>query len=384
LVLAKPDGHKDPSYLSAAVRKNRVTTLQLVPSMIRLFLKEPAIAECESLRNVFSGGEALTAELSGTFFERLSARLHNLYGPTETCIQAIVYSCNRTEQFRSATVPIGRPIANTLVYVLDDDLQLVPIGAEGELYIGGAGLARGYCGREDLTRQRFIENPFGCPGTRLYRTGDRARYRPDGNLEFVGRADGQVKVRGYRVELGEVEGLLMTLPSVREAAVAVADDPTGNKRLIAYIVASDGHAEETSRLHSYLAKSLPDFMIPFRFVYLPELPRLTSGKVDRNALLASNQPVRGTGDSGSLSDAESAMADIWERVLEVQNIGPNDDFFDLGGSSMQLLYVFAEANQFFGSSVSVDAVTRGATLVEMASLFQETRAGSFAAAAVPG
>jgi amino acid adenylation domain-containing protein len=291
LLLAKPKGHKDPTYLSETVGTNAVTTLQLVPSMLRLFLAEPTVQQCRNLRNVFSGGEALSTDLRNLFFGQLSANLHNLYGPTETCIQAIVYSCDRNQSAGSATVPIGRPISNTQAYVLNDHLELLPIGAEGELYIGGAGLAHGYCRREDLTCERFIDNPFDGPSAKLYRTGDRVRYLSDGNLEFVGRADDQVKLRGFRVELGEIETCLNAHPLVREAALAAVDDASGHKKLVAYVVPASTETSldpldplDSLVLRDYLSGHLPEFMVPSQVIFTSTLPRLPSGKLDRIAL----------------------------------------------------------------------------------------------------
>src|SRR5690606_31037490 len=200
LGMAAPEGHKDPAYLLQMVEQETITVLQLVPSMLRMLVAESGFARCKSLRMLFSGGEALTCELRDAVLACTQATLHNLYGPTETCIQVLAYTCTPEEMHSTRPVPIGKPVWNTQIYVLDRARQPVPIGVPGELYIGGDQLSRGYLNRPELTAERFIDNPFGAPGTQLYRTGDRVRYRADGNVEFLGRIDEQVKVRGFRIE----------------------------------------------------------------------------------------------------------------------------------------------------------------------------------------
>jgi amino acid adenylation domain-containing protein len=371
LVLAGPEGHKDPKYLVRAVVDHRVTTLQLVPSVLRLFLQEPDVGRITSLRNVFCGGEALTADLRDDFFARLDANLHNLYGPTETCIQVVVYSCARNGQQDRRNVPIGRPIWNAQVYVLDENRSPVSFGEEGELYIGGACLARGYLGQPELTSERFVDNPFGSPGSRLYRTGDLVRYRPDSNLEFIGRADNQIKLRGYRVELEEIEASLMTHPGVREAAIVVDSSHATNNRLIAHIVASADKAIEADGLRSHLRRWVPEYMVPAVFEMTSALPRLPNGKIDRKALASRPVSVAGAGVAAPLSPTEAALAEIWARVIGVENIGREDDFFDLGGTSLAFVDSFLQANQRFGTNVDIGVVSQGATIAALAACFEK-------------
>jgi amino acid adenylation domain-containing protein/FkbM family methyltransferase len=254
LVLAQVGGEQDASYLVRTVREERVTVLQVVPSMLALLLEEPGLEELHSLRRVFSGGEALPVAVAARFYSRLDAELVNLYGPTESSIDATYYACTREALAGPlqghATVPIGRPLSNVYVYIMDERREPVPCGIAGELHIGGAGLARGYLSRPDLTAEKFVPDPFSRePGARLYKTGDLARYSPDGNIEFLGRLDHQVKVRGFRIELGEIEAVLMQHPQVRMGVVTVREDEPGEQRLVAYVVPQKGAGEQEQELY---------------------------------------------------------------------------------------------------------------------------------------
>jgi microcystin synthetase protein McyA len=238
LVVAEPGGHRDPEYLVKLIKQERITTLHFVPSMLQVFLEEAGVEECKSLRSVISSGESLGVELARRFHERLDARLHNLYGPTEASVDVTHWECRRGWEGRS--VPIGRPIANTRIYILDPLMNPAPVGVAGEIYIGGVGVARGYLKRPDLTSDRFVRDPFSAgPETRLYRSGDLARYLPDGNIEFLGRIDSQVKIRGFRVELSEIEAAIAEYPEVRDVVVDAREMSPGDKRLVAYVVPGD-------------------------------------------------------------------------------------------------------------------------------------------------
>jgi amino acid adenylation domain-containing protein len=252
VVIAEPGGHQDTAYLVSAIAEHEITVLQLVPSMLQIVLEEPGFENCHTLRHVFCGGEALPGSLHTRFHSRLKCELHNLYGPTEYSIDAACWHSQPATFER--TVPIGRALSNTQLYVLDQNHNPVAVGMTGELFIGGSGLARAYLNRPALTAERFVPHCFSTePGARLYRTGDLVRYLPDGNLEFVGRVDHQVKVRGFRIELGEIEAALCRHPQVREAIVVARED--GEKRLVAYIV---GELEAaTSELRAHLKQSLP-------------------------------------------------------------------------------------------------------------------------------
>ncbi|HVR95586.1 MAG TPA: amino acid adenylation domain-containing protein, partial [Thermoanaerobaculia bacterium] len=264
LALARPGGHRDGSYLVERIAEAGVTTLHFVPSMLRAFLETPGLERCRSVRQVMASGEALTPDLEEKFFSLLDCELHNLYGPTEAAVDVTFWPCTGEGE----SVPIGRPIANTRIHLLDGALEPVPVGVAGELYIGGVNLARGYAGRPALTAERFIASPTGF-GERLYRTGDLARYRPDGAIEYLGRVDHQVKIRGLRIELGEIEAALGQHPGVVQAVVIVLND-----RLVAYLV---GETVAASDLRTFLLRSLPEYMVPAVYVPLPAFPLTPSG-----------------------------------------------------------------------------------------------------------
>src|SRR5262245_4168475 len=256
--------------------------------MLRVLLDEHEFSKCASLRAVFCGGETLTRDVQEKFFKRLSCPLHNLYGPTEAAIDSTHWECRR--DFNGSVMPIGRPIANTRIYILDGYLNPVSVGVPGEIYIGGAGLARGYLNRPELTQEKFIPNPFNRDhDSRLYKSGDRARYLPDGNIEFLGRMDDQVKIRGYRIELGEIEAVLGQHPAIREAVVLAREDTPGDKRLVGYVVMRTGVQARVDELRDFLKQKLPDYMIPSAWIPLDQLPLLPSGKVERGKLPAPDQ-----------------------------------------------------------------------------------------------
>ena len=253
LVVARPEGHKDPNYLVDVIADQKMTTLHFVPSMLRLFLSASALKECGSLRRVICSGEALPRELEAEYFRHLGAPLHNLYGPTEASVDVTFWQCSPNNTL--STVPIGRPIWNTQIYIVNQYLQPVPVGVAGELLIGGIGLARGYVNRPSLTAERFIQDPFSQEkGTRLYRTGDLARFLPDGNVEFLGRIDHQVKIRGFRIELGEIEAVLESHQSIRQAVVVARDEDDGQKRLVAYYVCESDAVPDVADLPSISRK----------------------------------------------------------------------------------------------------------------------------------
>ncbi len=284
VVMALPGGHKDGAYLAKLIRKEKITTIHFVPSMLSAFLEQGGLeSSCASLKRVFCGGEALPFELQQRFFSLLPAELHNLYGPTEAAVDVTYWACER--ESRRRTVPIGRPIANTQIYILDRHLQPKPVGVPGELHIGGIGLARGYHNRPELTAEKFIPDPFRKEaGARLYKTGDLARYLSDGAIEYLGRLDHQVKIRGFRIELGEIESVLVGHPGVREAVVVVRGVTPEDKRLVAYVAGRNGTVAP-SELRTFLRQKLPDYMIPAAFVMLDRLPRTPNDKVDRGLCL---------------------------------------------------------------------------------------------------
>jgi amino acid adenylation domain-containing protein len=344
LAVAGKDGHRDPSYLARFVTENNVTILQVVPTFLRQLLEE-SLPSNGSLQRLFCGGEVLPIDLVGRWCASSSATLINLYGPTETAIDALSRVCGDPERFLS--VPVGRPVANTQAYVLDSAMQPVPIGVSGELYLGGRQLARGYVGRADLTAERFLPDPFSpAPGARLYKTGDLVRFRADGDLEYLGRIDHQIKIRGFRIELGEIETVLGELPLIRETVVIVREDSPGDKRIVAYVVPSDGPRSHHD-LRQALKQRLPDYMVPAHFVTLKALPLMPNGKVDRKALPAPS----GTRESletiyvAPSTPIEQQLVAIWQEVLGSELVGVKDNFFELGGNSLLATQVVSRVRE---------------------------------------
>jgi amino acid adenylation domain-containing protein len=354
LVIARPDGHRDSAYLVNMINEQKITTLHFVPSMLQMFLDDPGMEGCSSLKRVICSGEALTVALQERFFAKLGAALHNLYGPTEAAVDVTYWACQRGSSW--PTVPIGRPIANTQIYILDPDLQPVPIGVAGELHIGGIGLARGYLNRPELTNQKFIADPFSKQANaRMYKTGDLARYLPDGNIEYLGRIDHQVKIRGFRIELGEIESVLSLHPRVRETVVLAREDTPGEKVLAAYVVPSQESTPSANELRVFLRQKLPEYMVPSAFVYLKSLPVTSNGKVDR-AALPPHDPKASLVKESSLAPrtlTEKTLAKVWAEVLKLEQIGVHDHFFDLGGHSLLLAQVYRRLRGRFDREISL-------------------------------
>jgi amino acid adenylation domain-containing protein len=363
LVVARPEGHRDPAYLSETIEREGITTLHFVPSMLRVFLEHGDTGRCASIRRVISSGEALPPELAARCFERLpSAELHNLYGPTEAAVDVTAWACLPGDE----TVPIGRPVANTRVYVLDREGGPVPLGAPGELYLGGVQVGRGYLDRPALTAERFVPDPFSAGGgARLYRTGDLARWRPDGALEYLGRMDDQVKVRGFRIEPGEIEAALAAHPAVREAVVVARQDGAAEARLVAYVVAADDASMDASAeaLRAWLRERLPEHMVPAAWVTMAALPLSPSGKTDRRSLPAPDGArVDGTPYVAPRSEVEAELARIWATVLGVDRVGVHDHFFDRGGSSLLAVQVVSSVHAAFGVTLPLHALFQAPTI----------------------
>ena len=377
LVMAQPGGHQDSAYLVQLIASQQITTLHFVPSMLQVFLAEPDLHRCQALKRIISSGEALPFTLQQRCLERLdTVELHNLYGPTEAAIDVTYWLCDR--QDHSSIVPIGRPIANTQIYVLDGQGQPVPIGVPGELHIGGDGLARGYLNRAELTAKKFIANPFSRqPGARLYKSGDRARYLANGAIEYLGRMDHQVKLRGFRIELGEIESVLRRHPAVRDGVVVLREEESAPKQLVAYVVLQPGQTPEISELRGFLAEQLPQYMVPSTFVVLAALPLSPNGKVDRRAL---PQPERIHPECqetyrAAQTGVEQQLVEIWAQVLGLETVGIQDNFFELGGDSLLSLQIIAKANQA-GLKLTPKQVFESPTIAELAAAtdkHQDTR-----------
>jgi acyl carrier protein len=302
-------------------------------------------------------------------------RLIHVYGPTETTTFASWYWVKAVEA-NATTVPIGRPVANTEIYILDPHLNPVPTGVAGELHIGGDGLARGYLNRPELTEEKFIANPFSTEsGARLYKTGDLARYLPDGNIEFLGRIDNQVKIRGYRIELGEVEAVLAQHPAVQQAVVLAREDTPGDKRLVAYVVSANGLAILSYDLRNYLQRKLPDHMVPSAFVFLDSLPLTPNGKLDRKSLPAPGQsrPELEDDFAAPRTPVEETLANIWADVLKLEKVGVHDNFFRLGGHSLSATQVVSRMRNAFAVEVRLRQIFESPTVAEMAALIAENK-----------
>ena len=380
LIIARPEGHKDSAYLVRLIAQHQITTVHFVPSMLQVFLEEPNLDTSYTLKQVMCSGEALPKELQKRFCERLHAKLHNLYGPTEAAVDVTFFACecNNANQI----VSIGRPLANTQIYILDSHLQPVPIGVPGEIYIGGVGLARGYLNRPDLSAEKFICNPFfgsteageqGCNSLRMYKTGDLARYLSDGNIEYLGRIDHQVKVRGLRIELGEIEAALREHLEVREAVVIVQEERPGNQRLVAYIVPNQESTPTASALRHFLAKQLPDYMVPSVFVLLQALPLSPNGKLDRKALPVPQQLRQEAQKTfvAARDELERHLTEIWQEVLGIQPIGIKDNFFALGGHSLLAMGMFAQIEQKLGEHLPLTTLLQAPTIEQLATIIHQ-------------
>ncbi|MFC1414690.1 amino acid adenylation domain-containing protein, partial [Streptacidiphilus sp. N1-12] len=340
LVVAPPGAHRDPEALAALIRREQITYAHFVPSMLEAFLQWPGAGDCTSLRHVVCSGEALPPRLAARFHRLLGGTaLHNFYGPTEAAVDVTAWTVDTPEP---AAVPIGRPIDNTAVHVLDGALRPLPTGAVGELYLAGTGLALGYHGRPVLTAERFVASPFGPPGSRLYRTGDLVRWSPEGQLLYVGRVDDQVKIRGQRIEPGEIEAALTRHPGLADCAVLVREDRPGVQRLVAYAVPAAGADPTVEELREHAAAVLPAALVPSAIVLLPALPLGPSGKLDRRALPAPDFAAETAGRAAA-TPREELLCTLFAEVLGLPGVGADDGFFALGGDSILSIQLTARA-----------------------------------------
>ena len=357
LVVAQPGDHHDPQRMVKLIRKESVTTLHFVPSMLTAFLAQEDLSGCDSLRRIVCSGEALPKDVQDRALERLpQARIYNLYGPTEAAIDVTHWTCCQDER---TTVPIGRPIGNLQIHILDSRLTPQPIGIPGELYIGGAGLAEGYHGRPDLTAEHFIPSPFAV-GQRLYRSGDSARWCRDGTLEYLGRLDHQIKLRGLRIELGEIEAVMRTRPDVDEAAVT-----THHGQLVGYVQGSDVDIEA---LQAELRHYLPEYMVPTHIVTLETFPLSANGKLDRKAL--PSPAMKGADYEVPQTQTERQLAELWQEVLEVERVGRRDNFFSLGGHSLLGVHLVHRIQKVLKKTLPLNVLFESATLAALAAMLE--------------
>ena len=373
IVVARPEGHRDGAYLLETIRRENVTVMHFVPSMLRTFLDQDGLEACAGLERVICSGEALALDVVERFFELLPAtRLTNLYGPTEAAVDVTAWECRPKDP--RGIVPIGKPIANTRIHVLDAGMKPVPIGSPGELYIAGVQVGMGYVSRPDLTAERFPPDPF-APGARLYKTGDIARWRADGCIEHLGRADFQVKVRGFRIELGEIETALTANAAITHAVVLAREDRPGDVRLVAYVVARPGAAATDALLQGHLKASLPEYMIPAHFVWMPAIPLLPNGKIDRKSLPA---PQPGAAASREYvaprTELERTVAMEMETSLGMPGVSVHDDFFALGGHSLLAAQLTSRLNRALGSRLTMRSVFAAPTIERLAQALASERA----------
>ena len=377
-------GDEGSANIADEITRYRVTHLQMTPSLARMLTLDPrAYSALGSLKQMLLGGEAVPAALIHHLRQVFKGEIHNMYGPTETTI----WSTTCRVEDRDTSVSIGRPIANTQIYILDPDFNPVPVGEIGELFISGDGLARGYWRRPELTAERFMTIP-GLGPDRIYRTGDLARFLPDGNIHFLGRADYQIKLRGHRIEPGEIESVLEKFPGVRQAVVILREDREGDKRLVAYLVAETAGSAAALRaagdLRAAAGAKVPDFMVPSAFVFLNELPLTGNGKIDRKALLTLPPPnlafAAASHGAEPSSETERVVARAWQLALGIPSVGLNDNFFDLGAHSLTVSEAHAKLEEVLGREIALLDLFQFTTVSALAAHLDAESGGAQAAA----
>ena len=374
IVVAKPGGHRDADYLASTIRENNITIIHFVPTMLEVFLREPGVRLCTSLRYCISSGEVLSYSLQKRFFETMSCSLYNLYGPTEASVDVTAWKCEINSNLNF--VPIGYPIANTAIYILNAVLEPVPIGVIGELYIGGEGLARGYIGSEDLTREKFIPNPFEDNNdSRLYKTGDLARWHGDGSIEYIGRTDFQVKFHGLRIELGEIESALELHPAISQAVVIVRKNSSVSN-LVAYYTPRE-KGPDPGEIRDFLKQRIPLALIPSHFIEVDHIPITASGKFDRNALPDPEHTYRGDliVHEAPSNKLESIIASVWKEFLKCENIGLDENFFDAGGHSLLMLLVNQKLRELLDIEISMVEMFQYPTIASLAGYLGKNNRG---------
>lgn len=370
LIMAQPDGHKDSSYLAQIIQQEQVTTIHFVPPMLQVFVENPAMEKCLSLKRVICSGEALGLELQNRFLQKHPAQLHNLYGPTEAAVDVTHWACRKNETLSS--VPIGRTISNTHMYVLDPYLNPVPIGVPGEIYIGGIQLARSYHNRPELTAEKFIPDPWsGKEGGRLYRTGDLGRFLADGNIAYIGRIDHQIKLRGFRIELGEIETAVKQAGQLESCVVLAQPLAGGDPALVAYYVASK--PLEVNSVKKELANHLPDYMIPTFFFALEAFPLTANGKIDRKSLPKPQQSdmVNKQEYVAPRNPLEHFLVEMVQDILNIERVGIYDHFFELGGNSLKAAALINRLQERVQSSLHIGMIFKAPIIADLASYAQE-------------
>ncbi len=366
LVIEIPDGHKDPEQLIETIREHQVTNIHFVPSMLNVFTQTKSVETCKSLNRVFCSGEALSVPIVEQAYECLDVEIHNLYGPTEASVDVTSWHCEK-EEFKKG-IPIGKPVANTRLYILDNQLNQLPIGLVGELYIAGKQVAKGYLNRFEQTKERFIKDIFSDTlDAKMYKTGDLARYRGDGNIEYHGRVDNQVKIRGLRIELGEIERNIEKISNISQAIVTV--DSQDN--LIAYFT---GSHKEGLEIISTLKKQLPDYMIPQFYMHLDDFELLSSGKVDRNKLPDFNTEEKTIRETkiGPTNEIEEVVHEIWKEVLGIVDIGINENFMRIGGNSLKAISITSRLKTVLELELSITDVFNYPTIASYAANVEKT------------
>ncbi|HET7463283.1 MAG TPA: amino acid adenylation domain-containing protein, partial [Longimicrobium sp.] len=377
VVMVRPERRNDPDHLVETIRREGVGTLHSVPALLQLFLDHPEVETCTALQRVTCGGEVLAPALARRFHERLPhASLYHMYGPTETTVAVIGLRCP-PEGEPGARIPLGRPVANTRIYILDGRGEPVPVGVPGEIHVAGGQVARGYLNRPALTAERFGVDPFsGAAGARMYRTGDLGRWRADGMVEYLGRDDFQVKLRGFRIEPGEIEARLVEYPAIRRAAVLAREDVPGDQRLVAYYEAAA--ATDAEALQEHLAGGLPGHMVPAAYVWMEALPLTPNGKVDRAALPAPDGGAyAGRGYEAPAGETEQALAEIWSELLGVEKVGRHDDFFRLGGHSLLATRLIVRVRQTMEVELALREVFQTPVLSALAETLLDRQLAGF-------
>ena len=373
LVFAVPGGHKDSDYLKQVIESKKITTIHFVPPMLEVFLLSLSEGDCPGLRRIFCSGEALLSSQVVSLQKKLPhVQLHNLYGPTEAGIEVSAWQA--PDNFKKGNiVPIGKPIDNVKLLILNDQLEQLPVGLPGQLHIAGIQVARGYHGRPELTAEKFITNPTGN-GTyqRMYKTGDLARWLPDGNIEYLGRMDQQVKLRGFRVELEEIAMVIKEIAGIQQVVVTVYPQPGGSKRLVAYVVA--GETVPESVIQNYLRTKLPEYMVPSVFVQLAELPLNSNGKIDRSALPVPdlNREKIEKQYVAPRNEIEELIHDVWSEVMQIKKIGIHDHFIELGGDSLTAIRVVIRINEAADLNLPINIIFQKNTIAQLAEYMEDT------------